>query len=129
MGAQRLVSVGLVAFVVSSCVYPLDWQGSVTFGWSIGGASDPTACTDRSASAVHVIVRDDKNGVAADTSTPCAAFRARYLLDRGWYDASLTLVDERRNPVSETRRTIPFYVAPRADTFIEVAFDPPPPPL
>jgi hypothetical protein len=129
MVAQRLVSLALVAFVASSCILPIHLQGSVTFAWSIGNASDRKACTARSASTAHVVVRDDVNDIVEDDEAQCDSFRSRYFLDRGWYDASLTLVDVRRSPVSETRRTSAFYVSPRVDTFVEVAFDSAPPPL
>jgi len=129
MVAQRLVSIALAAFVASSCILPIHLQGSVTFAWSIGNASDRTACTDRNASTVRVVLRDDINDIIADDEAPCAAFRSRYLLDRGWYDASLTLLDTGRRPVSETQRTNAFYVSSRVDTFVEVAFAATAPPL
>lgn len=129
MIAQRLVSIALAAFVASSCILPVRLQGSVTFAWSIGDASDRTACADRSASTVHVVVRDDLGDIVDDDLAPCDSFRSRYLLDRGWYDASLTLLDVRRTPVSETQRTNAFYVSPRVDTFVEVAFEGSVPPL
>jgi hypothetical protein len=129
MVTQRLVSLGFAAFLASSCILPVQLQGSVTFGWTIGKASDRKACTDRSATAVRVVVRDDVNDVVADDDASCDSFRSRYLLDRGWYDASLTLVDSRRSPVSETQPSNAFYVSPRVDTFVEVAFEAAVPPL
>lgn len=125
--AQRLVSIAIAALVASSCIIPV--QGSVTFAWSVGGASDRKACADRSASTVHVVVRDAAHEVIADAQTPCESLRSRYLLDHGWYDASLTLLDVRRTPVSETQHTGAFYVSPHVDTFVEVAFAPANPPL
>jgi hypothetical protein len=128
MFVQRLVTLALAAFTVSSCILPVRFQGSVTLAWTVAGTSDRTACTDRNARAVRVVVRDDVNDVVEDDDAPCTSFRTRYLLDRGWYDASLTLVDPQRTPVSETQRTNAFYVSPRVDTFVEVAFAGTPPP-
>ena len=129
MVKQRVVSVALAAFVASSCILPLQLQGSVTVGWSVGGATDRTTCSDRAASIVRVVVRDDLNDVVVDDEVACTSFRSRYLLDRGWYDASLTLMNTRGASVSETQRTNSFYVSPRVDTFVEVAFAAAAPPL
>lgn len=123
MVARRLVSFALASALVSSCVLPLQQQGSVTFAWSIGDAADPGSCRARSATAVHVVVRDDIGDLAVDADAPCESFRAKYLLDRGWYEATLVLVDVRGAPVSETQRSNALYVSPRTDTFVEIAFE------
>ncbi len=133
MVAQRLVSLLLGAFVASSCFIPIRQDGTVTFAWSIGNEADRTTCLDRGASTVHIVVVEQQNdvrgGVVVSADAPCDAFRSRFLLDHGWYDATLTLVDSSRSPVSETRQTYPFYVSPRLDTFVPIAFDATNPPL
>lgn len=136
MIAQRLVSLLLGASVASSCFIPIHEDGTVTFAWSIGNEADRTTCADRRASTVHIVVLEQPNdvhheggGVVVIADAPCDVFRSRFLLDHGWYDATLTLVDTSHSPVSETRQTYPFYVSPHLDTFVPVAFDAASPPL
>lgn len=136
MVAQRLVSLLVGAFIASSCFIPIHEDGTVTFAWSIGNEADRTTCSDRRASVVHIVVVEQPNdvhqqadGVVVIADAPCDAFRSRFLLDHGWYDATLTLVDTSHGAVSETRQAYPFYVAPHLDTFVPVAFDAANPPL
>jgi hypothetical protein len=130
MVARRFVPLAFASALVSSCILPIHHLGSVTLAWSVGDtdASDRSSCTDRSATAVHVVIRQDVGDLVVDASAPCDSFRARYFLDRGWYDASLTLVGAQGTAVSETQRTNAFYVAPRTDTFVQIAFETPPVP-
>jgi hypothetical protein len=127
MLAHRLAAIVLgalaLALVASSCIVPVRVPGTVTFAWTVGGTANRKACTDRNATFVHVIVRDDAGDLVEDDAAPCDSFRSRYVLDRGWYSASLTLLDGQRRRVSETQDTGELYVTPRLDTFVEVAFE------
>lgn len=112
--------------LLTGCMYPTGLlahpDGTATIGWTIAGRWDGEACTERSASFVRIVVRFDLDEVAAEDVVACSTMVKRYVLDRGWYSASLTLLDASRAPISNTLVTASFYVSPGGDTFAGVDF-------
>jgi hypothetical protein len=96
--------------------------GTATLPWSIRGRSDAGACEERGVSEVHVVLRAEDGRVLADERLACAASGARYVLRRGWYEASLTLLEASERPISETRSTGPFFVSAGRDTLVRTDF-------
>ena len=112
--------------LLAGCMYPTDLlsrhDGTATIGWTIAGRWDAEACDERHASFVRVVVRFDLDEVEADDVVACSTMVRRYVLERGWYSASVTLLDAARAPVSDTLGTGSFYVSPGGDTFVGVDF-------
>lgn len=100
-----------------------DPNGAVSFGWTIGGRWDSAACSELNTPLVHIVVRFDLYGVVVDDIVSCRALTVDYVLPRGWYRASLTLLDGVEEPVASSRETGRFYVSGGRDTFVTVDFD------
>ena len=122
----RLPSPIPLLMLAAGCMYPTGllshYDGTATIGWTIAGRHDAEACAERNASFVRIVVRFDLDEVTADDVVTCSTMVRRYVLDRGWYSANLTLLDASRAPVSDTLGTGSFYVSPGGDTFAGVDF-------
>jgi hypothetical protein len=116
-------ALALAAFVTASagCVFENYYDhhyGTVSLAWTINGTAEPSRCT--ATPIVHVVVRDDFDDVIADHHVACTALASRYVVLRGWYHASLTLLDASGRSVSFSRETGSFYVGARRDTYVRV---------
>lgn len=94
--------------------------GSATIGWTIGGSPEPAACTAKGVSTVRVVVEHDDGTLVSDDRMSCRATSARYVLRRGYYAATLTVLDAAGAPLADPRRTGTFHVSAGDDTFLTI---------
>lgn len=98
-------------------------HGTATLGWSIAGGRDPAACAANDATFVRVVISMDRDGAFSDFAS-CTRFASRYVLERGWYTATLTLLDASFVPVAGPRETGSFYVSRDVEATVSVDFTP-----
>lgn len=122
--ALLVASMALGATSLEGCVVDV-WgfhDGWADVRWTVGGSVEPNACSARGASLVQVSIwSDDHHDWVADDVFDCAAFGASYHVHRGSYDVRVTLLDDRRFAVSETREVF-FTVWRDRTTFVTVDF-------
>jgi hypothetical protein len=99
-------------------------RGTATIHWAIASRADASVCAEHGAAFVDVVLREELGEVIADDLAACGSFATRYVLRRGWYAATLTLLDDARRPLALPQDTGGFYVAPARDTSIAVSFLP-----
>jgi hypothetical protein len=120
---SRTLVVLALASALAGCViethdYYDHHYGTVSVAWTLDGRSDPALCTRTP--LVRVVLREDGDDIAADDRVACASLGSRYLATRGWYTASLTLIDATGKSASVTRDIGPFWVPARQTTYVQV---------
>lgn len=126
----RTLALPLALAAVCGCVLDVRDRrdvvyGSATVTWAIGGSPEPGACASYGIDGVRAVLEHDDGTLVADDRVPCRASSVRWVLRRGWYAATVTLLDGAGAALSAPRRSIDFYVAPERDTLVVVDFVPP----
>jgi len=98
-------------------------HGTATLAWSIDGGREPAACAAHNATFVRLFIRYEDDGGFEDVVS-CTRFASRYVLHRGWYTATLELLDAAQAPVSVPRDAGTFFVAQDREAFVTVDLTP-----